>query len=212
MKTRRKPPVIESKEIIGEHGGYRMVRLSRIKYKDHPYAFIDLRVFQRGYDENEEEVYHPTKKGVHLLETVFQRLIGKWTLIPSALIHPIVMDRAFPLLTAGHYESAVVQAYKAVEVNVRRTAGLNPEVVGTALMRLAFDPKNGILTNKAVPIAEREAMAHLFAGAIGLYKNPCSHRDVELDFAGTFEILLLASHLLKVVDNVGGNKPLSKSM
>src|SRR2546427_8796278 len=69
MKAKRKPPEIQFQEVIGEAapGDYQMVRLSRVKYRKNPYTFIDIRVFQRAYDEDGEDVYHPTKKGVHLL-------------------------------------------------------------------------------------------------------------------------------------------------
>lgn len=205
MKVKRKPPKIEFQEVIGEStpGDYHMVRLSRVKYEKNPYTFIDIRIFQRGYDQDGEDVYHPTKKGVQILESRFQRLIGKWTLIPSALLHPTIIDRAFPLLTGGEFESAVLQAFKSVEVRVRAAAGLGADDVGTSLMRVAFDPKKGPLMDKGLPAAEREALSHLFAGAMGLYKNPCSHRDVKLSFEEAFEMVLLASHLLKIIDKVG---------
>ena len=48
-------------------------------------------------------------------------------------------------------------------------------------MRKAFDPKAGPLTDTDSDKAEREARAHFFAGAIGSYKNPHSHRKVGLD-------------------------------
>jgi hypothetical protein len=49
---------------------------------------------------------------------------------------------------------------------------------------------------------EREARAHLFAGAIGSYKNPHSHRSVDLKATDAVEMLLLASHLLRILDTV----------
>jgi hypothetical protein len=72
-------------------------------------------------------------------------------------------------------------------------------------MRKAFDPSDtpkdnrGKLTNLA--LGEREALAHLFAGAIGSYKNPHSHRTVNLDNpAEAREQVMLASHLLRIID------------
>ena len=90
---------------------------------------------------------------------------------------------------------------KAVEVAVREAAGLLAKDIGAPLMRKAFDPSNGPLTDMNVEHAEREARAHLFAGTIGSYKNPRSHRNVTLDDPDeAAEIIMLANHLLRIVD------------
>jgi uncharacterized protein (TIGR02391 family) len=89
---------------------------------------------------------------------------------------------------------------KAVEVAVRDAAHL-PGELGVRLMRKAFDPKNGPLTDTEADEGEREALSALFAGAIGSYKNPHSHRDVQLtDPRAAVEIIMLANHLLRIVD------------
>lgn len=46
--------------------------------------------------------------------------------------------------------------------------------------RKAFNKDTGPLADMSHPEAERVALAHLFAGAIGSYKNPHSHRTVNL--------------------------------
>lgn len=206
MPRKRQPaqkPQLESQEILAETGlrSYEMLRLSRVRYANNPRTFIDLRVFNRGYDElGEEEIYHPTKKGVQLDEEQLQRLVGKWTLVPSLLFHPVITKKAYGALEREEFDTAVFRAFKAVEVRVRELSGLPAELVGTALMRKAFDTNNGPLSDLTAPRAEREARSHLFSGAIGCYKNPHSHRDVELGFNEAFEMLLVASHLLQVLD------------
>lgn len=114
----------------------------------------------------------PQRRECSSKENQFQRLIGKWTLVPSLLFQPIIIKKAYPALTRGELDTAVFRAFKAVEVRVRELSGLPSELVGIALMRRAFDPDSGPLTDKSAPKAEREARSHLFTGAIGCLQEP----------------------------------------
>ena len=101
----------------------------------------------------------------------------------------------------GEFDVAVFQAMKAVEVAVREASRLTTEI-GVRLMRKAFDPKKGPLTDMQAEEGEREARSALFAGAIGSYKNTHSHHDVKLDDAAeAIEIIMLANHLLRITDD-----------
>ena len=66
-------------------------------------------------------------------------------------------------------------------------------------MRKAFQ-KGGPLADATALEAEQQALAHLFAGAIGSYKNPHSHRSVTIESTEAAEMIVLASHLLGIMD------------
>jgi uncharacterized protein (TIGR02391 family) len=98
-------------------------------------------------------------------------------------------------------DDAVFAAFKAVEVAVRLAGQFADTDIGVPLMRKAFDKNTGPLSSMSQPEAEREALAHLFAGAIGSYKNPHSHRTVTIkDSREAQEMVSLASHLLRIVE------------
>jgi uncharacterized protein (TIGR02391 family) len=193
---------IEYQEVIGEAnpGGYQPIRFTRIKYKASSETHIDIRQFQRGYDDEGGEEFYPTKKGFRFLESEFHRVIKKYVLMPETYVHPMVVKKSFPLLKNGQLESAVLQAFKAIETAIRKRISADPEDVGSKLIRKAFNPENGPLTDYDLPKAEREAFCNYIAGAFGYYKNPCSHRDIEMDFISAFVRIVVASDLLKVIE------------
>lgn len=193
---------IEYQEVIGEAnpGGYQPIRFTRVKYKASSDTHVDIRQFQRGYDEEGEEKFFPTKKGFRFLESEFRRVVKEYALMPETYVHPLIVKKCFPLLNDGHFESAVLQAFKTIETQIRAKISADPEDVGVKLIRKAFNPENGPLTDHNLPKAEQEAFCNYIAGAFGYYKNPCSHRDVEMDFISAFDRIVVASDLLKGIE------------
>jgi len=133
-------------------------------------------------------------------ETAFKTYAGSLE-FPKALLHPSIREEVWLDIVRGDPGTAVFKAFRAVEVAVR-AAGKYPDTdIGMPLMRKAFDPKNGPLSDMSQPEGERESRAHLFAGAIGSFKNPISHREVTIeDIRVAQELVMLASHLLRIVD------------
>lgn len=129
--------------------------------------------------------------------------------LPRELLHPRLVTKVWGAFARGELDTAVFEAFKEVEICVRSAAGLTDSDYGTDLMRKAFHVENGPLSDPTRLPAERQALSDLFAGAIGSYKNPHSHRRVAIQSSEAVEMIVLASHLLGIIEaRTSANQPL----
>jgi uncharacterized protein (TIGR02391 family) len=120
-------------------------------------------------------------------------------LLPRAILHPELIKCCWSAFMRGEYDTAVFQAFREVEVAIRTAGGFSADDIGVPLAQRAFR-ENGPLVDMSAPSGERVALLNMMAGALGSYKNPHSHRRVHLSAVDASEMIVLASHLMKIID------------
>lgn len=106
---------------------------------------------------------------------------------------------ARPHFMRGDLDMAVFAAMRRVEIRLREAAGESDSLVGTKLAQQAFRA-GGPLHDEGMDAGEAVALMDLFKGALGLFKNPSSHRDVDYGDANeAAEVVLLADLLLRML-------------
>ncbi len=114
-------------------------------------------------------------------------------------LHPKLVEKCGDHFFSAKYDDCILNAAKLVEVSVREAANLNDSDIGVNLMRKAFRPDAPLL-KYSENTAEQEAIMHLYSGFIGVFKNPHSHKFIEIkDPLTAFEILSFTNHLYSIV-------------
>jgi uncharacterized protein (TIGR02391 family) len=102
----------------------------------------------------------------------------------------------------GEYELGAFAAMREVEIRVRELSGADSSLIGVKLMSNSFSER-GTLSDPELDPGERVGIMNLFAGAIGTFKNPSSHRQVNYeDPTEASEVVLLADLLMRLLDRI----------
>ena len=141
-----------------------------------------------------------TARGREAADNFDAKQYGEAAAFQKALLHPMIADKVWATLARNELSDAVFDAFRTLEIEVRDAACLSANDVGDNLMRKAFAKDGGPLTNPSDPDGERLALQHLFAGAFGVFRNSHGHRKPVTDLRDAQYQVLLASHLLRIVD------------
>ena len=144
--------------------------------------------------------YFITRRGKKVKTLEDYEAYRKADLLRKHQLHDIIAEKVWSIFAQGSYDTAVMEAFKQVEIAVREAGGYNKEDIGANLMGKAFNENTGSLTDPNQHPDEQKARMLLFRGAIGAYKNPSSHREVEFTPEEAAEIIIIASHLLRIID------------
>jgi uncharacterized protein (TIGR02391 family) len=117
------------------------------------------------------------------------------------MFHASLPDAAWNAFQARDYDTAVFEAFKWIEISVRKKGGFAETDYGVRLMQKAFDPNNGPLRDKAATKGRREARLKLFEGAFGELRNPKAHQDPKItDPLVAVEEMMTAGALQRIVE------------
>jgi uncharacterized protein (TIGR02391 family) len=116
--------------------------------------------------------------------------------------HPLIEPEARPQFLIRKADQAVFAAMKAVEIWVRQLAGLGEDLYGVDLMNKAFG-QGGPLADPPRGGKHNDGPRSLFAGTMGVFRNPVGHREVTYDDeAEAVEAEAVASALMRHLDRV----------
>ena len=180
-QDRPREELANAQNAIAEAWGW-LAAKGLISTKGNSYDFHDFHVTRAGHEA--------LARGIAYVRAVIR--------LDVELVEPLE-QKVRPQFLLGDFELAAFAAMREVEIAVRERSGLGGDLVGVALMQQAFRD-GGPLHDPEVHSAESVAQMNLFAGAMGLFKNPPSHRRVDYqDPAEASEVILLADLLLRIL-------------
>jgi Protein of unknown function (Hypoth_ymh) len=127
---------------------------------------------------------------------------------PKELLHPAIREKSWRAIlhssNAGAEDEladAVRSAFAALEEAVRTAGKFARQDHGVDLMRDAFHVEEGPLRDQDMtkPKPEREALG-TYLPARTPFRHNVAHGNPRIEFTDTRDQLLLASHLLRIVD------------
>jgi hypothetical protein len=169
-------------------------------------ALEDARLIQEPDSYNGKNGYRTIseegRRAVSKIDFTAAKVRGRYS---REMFHPSLPSAAWNAFRSGDFDTAVYEAFKAVESAVRKKGigqnGIVQSDHGVSLMLKAFDINSGPLTDKSASTGRKERRRELFAGAFGELRNPVAHGDPTInDPLVAVEEMMSAGMLQRIVD------------
>jgi len=143
----------------------------------------------------------PSEEGRQANAAVDYAAVSARSKFTRDMFHPKLPDAAWNAFLSGDYDTAVFEAFKAIEAEVRKKGNFTSGDFGAGLMKSAFDPNTGPLRDRAAKPRKQKARCDLFTGAFDEIRNPKAHNDPTItDTLVAVEELMTAGVLRRIID------------
>jgi hypothetical protein len=123
----------------------------------------------------------------------------------AAQFHPRIYHSAWRPFELGHFGQAINAAVKEIEDAIKEVFAGNIQASGAELVKAAFDPETGLLSDKEATVAENQGVIDLLSGFMNRYHD--MPPNSVLDIYTTARVISLASYLMYIMDSRKPKKP-----
>ncbi len=114
-------------------------------------------------------------------------------------LHPEIARRVIDRYNNGHYEDAVLAAFKVIETRLRDFTG-KPDAPVKELLYDTLNTTTGMLQDPKAWQSEREGMFGFFRSAFLAFRDRRAHEFVNTDEEEAFDLIVLANRMLLIIE------------
>jgi uncharacterized protein (TIGR02391 family) len=143
-----------------------------------------------------------TPEGRNAVSTINVESVMQRSHLVDSMLHRLLRESVASDFRGGRFNDSIFGAFKVLEMEIQTAACLTQTEHGSELLRRAFNPENGPLTDMTEKRSHRESLQKLFEGAFGRFRNVDAHGN--RTFSDAFEPmqeLMFVSRLLAIVDS-----------
>lgn len=156
-------------------------------------------------EESRRKIVKETRKAKKVLERVKEKEYPdeKYPVrkkLPEKYLDEKLAEKCSEQFYSDNFQDAIQNAFIAVEEHLRQKSDLPQHLSGADLATEAYSPSDKVLSIGETN-SEQEGVMLLMKGAFQVFRNPASHRFLDLDEGEAFEAICLANSLIRIIED-----------